>query len=83
MAGQSSTTPRPVQWLLRVCEQVTDRVVVRWSLLIDVVLIAGHAFSRKFFGVAHNFVLGMAGYTLKRNEHVRIDSPGTMEGEKR
>ncbi len=87
MAEQPHTAPRAVQSLLYACEQVTDRVaaVVRWSLLIDVMLIAGHAFSRKFFGIAHNFVLDlqwhffaivvllMAGYTLKRNEHVRID----------
>ncbi len=87
MAEQRNNAPRIVQSLLRACEQVTDRAaaIVRWSLLIDVVLIAGHAFSRKFFGIAHNFVLDlqwhffaavvlcMAGYTLKRNEHVRID----------
>lgn len=59
--------------------------VVRWGLLANALLIAGNAISRKFFGVAwssmydlqpHFFaaaVLLMAAYTLKRDEHVRID----------
>lgn len=58
---------------------------VRWGLLANAVLIAGNAFSRKLLGVAsstmydvqpHFFaaaVLLMAAYTLKRDEHVRID----------
>lgn len=58
---------------------------VRWGLLANALLIAGNAFSRKFFGVAsstmydvqpHFFaaaVLLMAAYTFKRDEHVRID----------
>ena len=59
--------------------------LVRWGLLANAVLIAGNAASRKLFGVAsssmydvqpHFFaaaVLLMAAYTLKRDEHVRID----------
>lgn len=58
---------------------------VSWGLLCNALLIAGNAISRKFFGVAsssiydvqpHFFaatVLLMAAYTLKRDEHVRID----------
>lgn len=59
--------------------------VVRWGLLANAALIAGNAVSRKLFSVAsssmydvqpHFFaaaVLLMAAYTLKRDEHVRID----------
>ena len=63
----------------------TLALVVRWGLLASAVLIAGNALTRKFLGVAssqmydvqpHFFaaaVLLMAAYTLKRDEHVRID----------
>jgi len=59
--------------------------VVRWGLLANALLITVNALSRKFLGIAsalafdlqwHFFaavVLLMAAYTLKRNEHVRID----------
>jgi TRAP-type mannitol/chloroaromatic compound transport system permease small subunit len=59
--------------------------LVRWGLLVNAVLIAGNAVSRKLFSVAsssvydvqpHFFaaaVLLMAAYTFKRDEHVRID----------
>lgn len=59
--------------------------IVRWGLLVNALLIAGNAISRKLFGVAsstmydvqpHFFaaaVLLMAAYTFKRDEHVRID----------
>ena len=59
--------------------------LVRWGLLANALLIAGNAISRKFFGVAwssmydlqpHFFaaaVLLTAAYTLRRDEHVRID----------
>ena len=59
--------------------------VVRWGLLLNALLIAGNAFSRKFFSLAsasafdlqwHFFaavVLLMAAYTFQRDEHVRID----------
>lgn len=57
----------------------------RWCLLANALLIAGNAFSRKLFSVAsasafdlqwHFFaavVLLMAAFTLKRDEHVRVD----------
>lgn len=90
------TAPRPLRLLVAACEAVTDRTaaLVRWALLVDAVLIAGHSLSRKFFGVAHNFVIDlqwhffalvvlfMAGYTLKRNEHVRIDAFSHRLGER-
>lgn len=59
--------------------------VARWALLANALLIAGNAFSRKFFSIAsasafdlqwHFFaavVMLMAAYTFKRDEHVRID----------
>lgn len=58
----------------------------RWALLVNALLIAGNALSRKLFGVYspiiydlqwHFFaavvVLLMAAYTLQRDEHVRVD----------
>lgn len=57
----------------------------RWGLLANALLITANAFSRKFLGFAsasafdlqwHFFaaaVLLMAAYTLKRDEHVRVD----------
>lgn len=79
-----------MDWVLRLTTKIdalTDAVAraVRWSLLLDALLIAGNAVSRKFLGLASNFVLDlqfhffaavvllMAGYTLKRDQHVRID----------
>ncbi|HEY0844132.1 MAG TPA: TRAP transporter small permease subunit [Noviherbaspirillum sp.] len=92
-AWQDNRIPLPAR-LIRcyVSEQVP--AVVRRSLRIDVVLIAGHAFSRKFFAVAHNFVidlqwhffaavvLGMTGTTLKRNEDARFDVFSDRLGER-
>lgn len=58
---------------------------VRWGLLSNALLITANAVSRKLFGLAspsafdlqwHFFaavVLLMAAYTLKRDEHVRVD----------
>ena len=59
--------------------------IVRWAVLANAVLIAGNAVSRKLFSVTAPViydlqwhflaavVLLMAGYTLKRDEHVRVD----------
>lgn len=59
--------------------------VVRWALLANALLMAGNVFARKLFSVSvpevfdlqwHFFaavVLLMAAYTLKRDEHVRVD----------
>ncbi len=85
--------------LLRVAENI-DRVskiaahIVRWALLMNALLIAGNAFSRKVFSVAwanafdmqwHFFaavVLLMAAYTFQRDEHVRIDIFAQRLGER-
>ena len=68
--------------------------VVRWGLLANAVLIAGNAISRQLLGVAsstmydvqpHFFaaaVLLMAGYTFKRDEHVRIDVFSSFLGQR-
>ncbi|HMA87350.1 MAG TPA: TRAP transporter small permease subunit, partial [Burkholderiales bacterium] len=73
--------------LAHAIDRLTDFVgrLARWAVLLDVLVAAGNALSRKFLDIASNFaldlqlhflavlVLLMAGYTLKRNEHVRID----------
>ena len=76
--------------LLTIAERIdraNERVahLVRWGLLANALVIAGNAFSRKFFSVAWTdafdmqwqffaaVVLLMAAYTFKRDEHVRID----------
>ncbi|MBI3776484.1 MAG: TRAP transporter small permease subunit [Gammaproteobacteria bacterium] len=58
---------------------------VYWLVLVTVVLSAGNAISRKGFNLSSNALLEIqwylfaavfllsAGYTLKRNEHVRVD----------
>lgn len=68
--------------------------VVYWALLANALLIAGNAFARKLFSVAwpaiydlqwHFFaavVLLMAAYTLKRDEHVRVDLLATRLGDR-
>jgi TRAP-type mannitol/chloroaromatic compound transport system permease small subunit len=79
---------------MRIALQVADRIdrlsdsvarIVRWGLLANALVIAGNAFSRKFFSLASPsafdlqwqffaaVVLLMAAYTLRRDEHVRID----------
>lgn len=77
----------PALRLARAIDRLTDFVgrLARWAVLLDVLVAAGNALSRKFLDLASNFaldlqlhflavlVLLMAGYTLKRNEHVRID----------
>lgn len=76
----------------RISESVA--YIVRWALLANALLIAGNAFSRKLFSVAapviydlqwHFFaavVLLMAAYTLKRDEHVRVDLLAHRLGER-
>ena len=68
--------------------------IVRWGLLVNAVVIAGNAFSRKLFSIASSsafdlqwqffaaVVLLMAAYTLKRDEHVRIDILAPRFGER-
>ena len=68
--------------------------IVKWALLANALLIAGNAFSRKLFSVAaltiydlqwHFFaavVLLMAAYTLRRDEHVRVDLLAHRLGER-
>jgi TRAP-type mannitol/chloroaromatic compound transport system permease small subunit len=78
---------RALLWIANKIDKTTEFFarVVRWGLLANVLLVAGNAFARKFFSVAmlaaydlqwHFFaavVLLMAAYTLKRDEHVRVD----------
>lgn len=68
--------------------------VVRWGLLANALLITVNALSRKFLGISsvsafdlqwHFFaavVLLMAAYTLKRDEHVRVDILAGRLGER-
>ena len=68
--------------------------LVRWGLLANALLIAGNALARKFFSITmlaaydlqwHFFaavVLLMAAYTLKRDEHVRVDLLAHRLGER-
>lgn len=67
---------------------------VRWGLLLNALLIAGNALTRKFFAVAwpvmfdlqwHFFagvVMLMGAYTLQRDEHVRVDVLSSRWGER-
>ena len=66
----------------------------RWALLANAALVAGNAISRKLFVISapviydlqwHFFavvVLLMAGYTLQRDEHVRVDILAQRLGER-
>ena len=73
--------------LSRAIDGVTERVgrMAAWLVLVAVVISAGNAISRKAFSLSSNawlemqwylfgavFMLGAA-WTLKRNEHIRID----------
>jgi TRAP-type mannitol/chloroaromatic compound transport system permease small subunit len=73
--------------LSRAIDGVTERVgrMAAWLVLVAVVISAGNAISRKAFSISSNawlemqwylfgavFMLGAA-WTLKRNEHIRID----------
>lgn len=67
---------------------------VRWALLVNALLVAGNAISRKLFDLSapgiydlqwHFFaavVLLMAAYTLQRDEHVRVDVLAQRLGER-
>lgn len=82
--------------LARTIDGLTEAVagVARWALLANALLIAGNAISRKFFSIAapviydlqwHFFaavVLLMAAYTLRRDEHVRVDLLAQRLGER-
>jgi TRAP-type mannitol/chloroaromatic compound transport system permease small subunit len=73
--------------LSRVIDAVNERVgrLVYWVVLATVLISAGNAISRKLFNLSSNAWLELqwylfsalflfcAGYTLLRNEHVRID----------
>lgn len=68
-------------------DRANERVgaALRWLVLATVLISTGNALSRHFFDLSSNaylevqwylyaaFFLGSAGYTLLRNEHVRID----------
>lgn len=68
--------------------------VVRWAVLANALLIAGNALSRKLFSVSAPViydlqwhflaavVMLMAGYTLMRDEHVRVDVLAHRVGER-
>lgn len=71
----------------RMVDALNERVgrVVYWLVLVTVLISAGNAVSRKVFDLSSNAFLEIqwylfaavfllaAGYTLKRNEHVRVD----------
>lgn len=74
---------RMVGWIDALSERVGQ--FAKWLVLICVLISSGNALSRKLFGLSSNawleiqwylfsaiFLLGAA-YTLKRNEHIRID----------
>lgn len=73
--------------LVRLIDHINETVgrLVRWLILVLVVVSAGNALSRKLLDASSNALLEIqwtlfaavfllaAAYTLKRNEHVRID----------
>jgi TRAP-type mannitol/chloroaromatic compound transport system permease small subunit len=73
--------------LSRLIDRLTDRVgqTIYWLILVTVLISAGNAVVRKAFNYSSNSLLEIqwylfsmiflfcAGYTLKSNEHVRID----------
>ena len=82
--------------LAGVIDEVTAFVarIARWALLANALLVVGNALARKFLAVAmlnafdlqwHFFaavVLLMAAYTLRRDEHVRVDLFAQRLGER-
>jgi TRAP-type mannitol/chloroaromatic compound transport system permease small subunit len=68
--------------------------IVRWAVLANALLIAGNAFGRKLFSMSAPViydlqwhflaavVMLMAGYTLMRDEHVRVDVLANRLGER-
>lgn len=78
---------RPALQFAHLIDALNERVgrSVYWLVLVTAVLSAGNAISRKGFNLSSNALLEIqwylfaavfllcAGYTLKRNEHVRVD----------
>lgn len=78
---------KPLLSLAHAIDRLNERVghLVQWLILATVLISAGNAISRKLFSASSNAFLEIqwtlfaavfllaAGYTLKRNEHVRID----------
>lgn len=82
--------------IARAIDTVSESVagVVRWALLLNALLMAANVFARKIFAYSiveifdlqwHFFaavVLLMAAYTLKNDEHVRVDIFAQRLGER-
>lgn len=78
---------KPLLQIARAIDALNERVgrALSWLVLVTVLISAGNAVSRKAFDLSSNALLEIqwylfaaifllaAGYTLKRNEHVRID----------
>lgn len=78
---------KPLLVLAHAIDRFNERVghLVQWLILAMVLISAGNAVSRKLFSLSSNAFLEIqwtlfaavfllaAGYTLRRNEHVRID----------
>ena len=78
---------KPLLALAHAIDRLNERVgrLVQWLILAMVLISAGNAVSRKLFSLSSNAFLEIqwtlfaavfllaAGYTLRRNEHVRID----------
>ena len=78
---------KPLLALSRVIDALNERlgVVADWLVLLTCLISAGNAFSRYAFGISSNawleiqwymfgaLVMLGASYTLKKNEHVRVD----------
>lgn len=74
-------------WASRLIDGLNERIgrLMYWLVLVAVMVSAGNAISRKLFNISSNAYLELqwyffsalflfcAGYTLLRNEHVRID----------
>ena len=74
-------------WFSRIVDGLNERIgrVMYWLVLVAVIVSAGNAISRKVLNISSNAYLELqwylfsalflfcAGYTLLRNEHVRID----------
>jgi TRAP-type mannitol/chloroaromatic compound transport system permease small subunit len=74
-------------WVSRAIDRLNEQVgrIMYWLVLVAVLVSAGNAISRKAFNLSSNAYLELqwylfsamflfcAGYTLLRNEHVRID----------
>jgi TRAP-type mannitol/chloroaromatic compound transport system permease small subunit len=74
-------------WVSRLIDGLNERIgrIMYWLVLVAVIVSAGNAISRKVLNISSNAYLELqwylfsalflfcAGYTLLRNEHVRID----------